>query len=94
MARSMTDNHIPAPIAKKISHEMNLHNHTRIDPYFWLNQREDEEVLSYLREENEYLENVMAPLKPLRESLFTEMKSRIKEDDESVPYKEGNCFTL
>lgn len=90
MARSMTDNHIPAPIAKKISHEMNLHNHTRIDPYFWLNQREDEEVLSYLREENEYLENVMAPLKPLRESLFTEMKSRIKEDDESVPYKEGN----
>jgi oligopeptidase B len=90
MAKSMTDKLLPAPKAKKIIHEMTLHGHTRNDPYYWLNQREDEEVLSYLREENEYLEKVMAPLKPLRESLFTEMKSRIKEDDESVPYKEGN----
>jgi oligopeptidase B len=90
MASSITGQGIAAPVAKKVPFPIETHGHTRVDEYYWLNQREDEEVLSYLRAENEYLEQVMAPVKGLREELFEEMKGRIKEDDESVPYKEGS----
>ncbi|ADQ17897.1 Oligopeptidase B [Leadbetterella byssophila DSM 17132] len=90
MASSITGQGIAAPVAKKVPFPIETHGHTRVDEYYWLNQREDEEVLSYLRAENEYLEQVMSPLKELREELFEEMKGRIKEDDESVPYKEGS----
>lgn len=87
----ITDNlGFAAPRAAQKPYEITIHNHTRLDNYFWLNKREDQEVLDYLKAENEYLENVMKPLSTLRNSLFEEMKGRIKENDESVPYKEGN----
>ena len=72
--------------------ELVIHNHTRVDNYYWLNERENPEVIQYLTEENAYKEQVMSPLKSFQESLFQEMKGRIKEKDESVPYKEGNYF--
>lgn len=81
---------IPAPRATQRPHEIITHGHMRIDKYYWLNERENPEVIAYLDAENDYLEKVMAPVKDLREELFTEMKGRIKEDDESVPYKEGS----
>jgi len=81
-----------APQAPVRPHELTTHGHTRIDPYFWLNQREDPEVIDYLKAENAYLEAVLAPVKDLREGLFEEMKSRIKQQDESVPYKDGHYF--
>lgn len=90
MAQTMTNKGFEAPKAAQKPHEITTHNHTRIDKYFWLNQREDQEVLDYLTAENNYLEKVMSPIKQLRESLFEEMKGRIKEKDESVPYKDGN----
>lgn len=80
----------PALRATQRPHEITTHGHTRIDKYYWLNERENPEVINYLNAENDYLEKVMAPVKGLREELFTEMKGRIKEDDESVPYKEGS----
>ncbi|MFT7101287.1 MAG: oligopeptidase B, partial [Bacteroidia bacterium] len=43
-----------APIAKKVPKELNIHGDTRIDNYFWMNQREDPEVIDYLNEENAY----------------------------------------
>jgi oligopeptidase B len=76
-----------APAANKIPHEITIHGHTRIDPYFWLNQRDSPQVLDYLTAENAYTESVMAPLADFRERLFQEMKGRIKETDMSVPYK-------
>lgn len=87
----MTDT-IPgtAPRAAERPHEITTHGHTRIDKYYWLKERENPEVIDYLNSENEYLEKVMAPVKGLRETLFTEMKGRIREDDESVPYREGS----
>lgn len=78
------------PRAAQKTHEITTHGHTRIDKYYWLRERENPEVIDYLNAENEYLEEVMAPVKGLREELFAEMKGRIKEEDESVPYKEGN----
>lgn len=79
-----------APRAAQKTHEITTHGHTRIDKYYWLRERENPEVIDYLNAENEYLEKAMAPVKGLREELFAEMKGRIKEDDESVPYKEGS----
>jgi oligopeptidase B len=78
---------IEAPIAKKIAKELEIHKDIRIDNYFWLNQREDQNVLDYLNAENEYYEQETAHTKGLEKQLFEEMKGRIKEDDASVPYK-------
>ena len=83
---------LKAPIAKKIPHQTILHNDTIIDNYFWLRDRENKEVIEHLNAENTYKEAVMAPTKPLQDQLFNEMKGRIKEDDESVPYKDGHYF--
>lgn len=79
-----------APRAAHRPHEIITHGHSRIDKYYWLRERENPEVIDYLNAENEYLEKLMAPVKGLREELFAEMKGRIREDDESVPYKEGS----
>lgn len=75
------------PKAKIIPKELIAHNDVRIDNYFWLNEREDQNVLDYLNAENDYYESETAHTKKFEEDLFEEMKSRIKEDDSSVPYK-------
>lgn len=77
---------IQAPIATVRPHELTAHNHTRVDNYFWLNDREDQEVIDYLNAENAYYEGQTAHTKVFQADLFEEMKSRIKEDDSSVPY--------
>lgn len=58
----------------------------RSDEYYWLNERDNPAVKAYLEAENRYADAVLAPVKGLREKLFEELKSRIKEDDQSVPY--------
>lgn len=58
----------------------------RIDNYFWLNDRENPEVIDYLNKENAYYKKMTAHTKAFQKELFEEMKARIKEDDESVPY--------
>lgn len=58
----------------------------RIDNYFWLNDRENPEVIDYLNKENAYYKKMTAHTKAFQKELFEEMKGRIKEDDESVPY--------
>ena len=92
MAQKISNKGILAPSAEKRPHDITIHNHTRTDNYYWLNQREDPEVLNYLNAENEYLEAVMKPIAAQREALFEEMKARIKEKDESVPYKDGSFY--
>lgn len=76
-----------APKAKKIAKKLEKHGDVRIDNYFWMNQREDPEVISYLNAENEYNDKMTAHTKKFQQELFEEMKGRIKEDDESVPYR-------
>jgi oligopeptidase B len=63
------------------------HGHVRVDNYYWLNDREDPAVIDYLNAENKYLDTMMGHTKVFQEKLFNEMRSRIKEDDSSVPYK-------
>lgn len=80
------------PIAEKRPHELTIHGHTRIDNYFWLKDRENPEVISYLEKENEYTESVLADTKQFQEDLYKEMRGRIKEDDSSVPYKDNGYY--
>mgnify|MGYP002349223078 CR=1 FL=1 len=75
-----------APIAKKIEQKLEKHGDIRIDNYYWLNDRENSEVIDYLNQENEYTKAILQPTEALQTKLFEEMKARIKEDDSSVPY--------
>ena len=81
----MTEN-IQPPVAKVIPTVLEKHGHERIDNYFWLNDRENAEVIDYLNAENEYYQKMTAHTKEFQSKLFDEMKGRIKEDDSSVPY--------
>jgi len=67
-------------------------NGTRTDNYYWLNERENPQVLDYLKQENAYTAQQIAPVKALEEKLFTEMKGRIKEQDASVPYRDHGYY--
>jgi len=75
------------PKAKKIKKELTTHNDTRIDNYYWLRDREDPKVIKYLENENEYSDAVMKDTKKLQTKLYDEIVNRIKQEDESVPYK-------
>ena len=75
-----------APIAPVKPKKLEKHGDVRIDNYFWLNDRENPEVIDYLNKENDYYHTVTASTKDFQTALFEEMKGRIKEDDESVPY--------
>ncbi len=83
------------PVAEKRKHSFTHHGITIEDPYHWLKDQsypvvDDKDVLDYLGQENTYFEANMAAQKPLTNALFTEMKARIKEDDSSVPQKDGD----
>ena len=77
---------IQPPIAKIIPRKLKKHKEIRVDNYFWLNDRENPEVIEYLNQENAYYQEKTAHTKDFQAQLFEEMKSRIKEDDQSVPY--------
>ena len=81
-------NHTP-PKASKRHQELTSHGDTRVDPWFWLRDPDDPETLAYLRAENSHTDAVMAAEETLQQSLFEEMRGRIKEDDSTVPEKEG-----
>lgn len=74
------------PIATVKPVVLEKHGDKRTDDYFWLNDRENPEVIDYLNQENAYYQSMTAHTKKFQSDLFEEMKSRIKEDDESVPY--------
>lgn len=89
----MTDLPKP-PVAATHPHSFERHGVTIDDPWSWLRDPgypnvTSEAVLAYLGEENEYYEAVMKPLKPLADTLFKEMRGRIKEDEATVPQKDG-----
>jgi oligopeptidase B len=83
-----------APVAKKIPHLIEKHGDKRTDNYYWLNDRENPEVIAYLNEENAYYEKSTAHTKDFQKALYDEMKARIKEDDESVPYFYNGYFYI
>jgi oligopeptidase B len=85
---------ITPPQAKKIARELAAHDKIRLDEYYWMNDRENPDVIHYLNSENDYNEYMTAHTKQLQEKLFREMRGRIKEDDSSVPYKLNGYWYL
>jgi len=77
------------PLARKQHTEKALHGVVLSDDYAWLRDKQNPEVTAYLEAENAYAEAVMAPLKDLREELYREMLSHMKQTDVSVPYHDG-----
>ena len=87
-AMTTKNQNIPTPpVAAIRPHAMTMHGHTRIDNYYWLNERENPEVLAYLEAENQYADACLKHTEPLQEQLFKEITGRIKQDDNSVPIK-------
>ena len=80
------------PTAPQRPHTITRHGDSRIDPYYWLMDRDNEEVLDHLRAENAYLAAQLAPQKELEEELFNEIKDRVEETDISVPVRKGNWW--
>lgn len=83
---------IDPPVAIKKPQELSMHNDVRIDNYYWLNQRDNPEVIEYLNAENEYLKTVMESTEGFQKELYNELISRIKQDDESVPYLDNGYY--
>ncbi len=77
------------PVAKRVEHRREHHGDVFIDPYEWLRDKTDPEVVSYLEAENDYTEHVTSELAPLRQKIFDEIKARTKETDLSVPMRRG-----
>jgi len=80
------------PIAKRVEKKLSIHDDTRTDYYFWLNQREDPEVIAYLEAENKYTEKKLKHTEGFQKKLYDEMISRIKQEDQSVPYKDNGYY--
>ncbi len=71
--------------AQKSPHVLEIHGDRRVDDYFWMKERDSAPVMEFLRQENERTGEGLAPVASLEKKLYTEMRSRIKEDDASVP---------
>ena len=80
------------PDLKKIDHKIQLHGESWNDPYFWLREKENPNVISYLNNENKYTEESLKNINEDISSLYEEMLGRIQEDDQSVPYPYGEWF--
>ncbi len=75
-----------APVAKKTEKVFDEHGHKRVDNYYWLNQRDNAEVIKYLEAENAYTDEMLKGTEKLQEKIYEEIVSRIKQTDMSVPY--------
>ncbi len=80
------------PVAKKIPKVDTLHGDIRVDNYYWLREKSNPEVIAYLEAENAYTDAMTAHWKPLQETIYKEILSRIKQTDLSVPYKLGEYW--
>jgi oligopeptidase B len=80
------------PIADKIEKKLVKHGDTRIDNYYWLNERENPKVIRYLEDENEYLTFKLKHTEGLQDTLYNEINGRIKPDDSSVPYIDNEYY--
>ena len=82
----MSEKKISPPVAAKRPKELTIHGDTRIDDYYWLNERDNPEVIEYLKAENTYLDAMTAHAAAFKEELFREIVARFKQEDQSVPY--------
>ena len=83
---------VTPPQAKRVEHRREYHGDVFIDPYEWLRDKSDPEVIKHLTAENSHTEELTADLAPLRQQIFDEIKSRTKETDLSVPTRRGDWW--
>ena len=90
--RSPHEDHVSLnpPQAKIIPHRLEQHGHVRVDDYYWLNDRSNPEVLAYLQEENDFATEQRQHTVDLEQTLFEEIKGRMKQTDLSVPFKQDD----
>jgi oligopeptidase B len=84
--------HREYPQPKKLEHLLSKHGDDRKDPYFWMKDRENAEVINHLNSENAFTKKMMSPVAELETNLFQELKARVKEDDSTVPTKRGDYY--
>ncbi len=83
---------ISRPMVQSIPKKLVAHGHTRIDPYYWLRRRDDKEVVAYLEAENEHAREILAHARGLEDTLFEEIKGRIKQTDSTAPHRDGAYY--
>ncbi|OBG30188.1 S9 family peptidase [Mycobacterium sp. 852002-51057_SCH5723018] len=91
----MTETSVDAPsppTAKRVESRREHHGDVFVDPYEWLRDKADPEVIAYLEAENDYADRMTARLEPLRQQIFDEIKARTKETDLSVPTRQGDWW--
>ncbi|MEB3979757.1 S9 family peptidase [Mycobacterium sp. 663a-19] len=91
MTKSVAQSLSP-PVAKRVETRREHHGDVFVDPYEWLREKTDPEVIAYLEAENDYVDQVTAHLEPLRQQIFNEIKARTKETDLSVPTRQGDWW--
>jgi oligopeptidase B len=91
-SKHQTSAEMKPPVAEKRPKELTNLGNTRIDNYFWINNREDPAVIDYLNAENAYTDAMMKDTKELQEKLYNEIVGRIKQTDESVPYLDNGYY--
>ncbi|MBN1504741.1 MAG: S9 family peptidase, partial [Candidatus Eisenbacteria bacterium] len=72
--------------------KLEKHGHVRTDDYYWMSDRENPEVVEYLKAENAYTDEMMRHTEALQDTLFGEFKTRIKQTDVTVPYRQDDYF--
>src|SRR5437879_11553313 len=88
MTKSVAQTPAP-PVAKRVETRREHHGDVFVDPYEWLREKTDPDVIAHLEAENDYVDRVTAHLEPLRQQIFDEIKARTKETDLSVPTRQG-----
>ncbi len=83
---------VEVPEAKRDEKKLIMHGDTRIDPYYYMNQRDNPDVISYIEKENKYLDNMLKHTESLQEKLFNELTGRIKQDYKSAPYYDNGYY--
>ena len=82
----------PQPIAPQREHTVTVHSDAWADPWFWLREQDDPATMEYLHAENAYTDAFLDPLKSFQDTIYEEIRVRIKEDDNTVPAKEGDYY--
>ena len=89
-SKLLTKTDIKPPVAKKVKKELVIHGDTRIDNYYWMNERDADDVISALNAENAYSKAMLAHTEEMQKAIFDEIVSKIKKDDSSYPYLDNN----
>ena len=83
---------VDPPVARIEPHALESHGHRRTDNYYWLRERTNPEVISYLNQENDYTQAVLAHTEEMQQHLYQEIIDRIPAQDVSVPYRKGDFY--